>query len=165
MPYGPRTGEAIKRIPQRADIRVFFNSPNTIGRFLGNEKNKIPTINRGHVVYKLGCECGTCYIGQTGRSLKDRIYEHKKCSEKQTRSYKDEENLEEKLAIALHAIKTGHIVAFERAQPVKTNVRNSFERLVAEQPTIKATEKKNCNRKGASTLSPTWIPLLPRLLT
>ncbi len=48
---------------------------------------------------------------------------------------------------------------------VNSNVRNPFERLVAEQLTIKATEKKNCNRKDASTLSPTWIPLLPSLLT
>ncbi len=74
-------------------------------------------------------------------------------------------NLEEKSAIALHAIKTGHTVAFESAQPVITNVRNSFEHPVAEQLTIKATEKKNYNRKDASTLSPAWIPLLPRLLT
>ncbi len=34
--------------------------------------------------------------------------------------------------VALHAIKTGHTVAFESAQPVITNVRNPFERLVAE---------------------------------
>ncbi len=105
------------------------------------------------------------YIGQTGRSLKDRIYEHKKCSETQIRSNKDELNLEEKSAIALHAIKTGHTVAFYSAQPVITNVRKPFERLVAEQLTIKANEKKNCNRKDASTLSPAWIPLRPRLLT
>ncbi len=37
--YEPRTDEAIKRILQRAGIRVFFNSLNTIGRFLGNEKD------------------------------------------------------------------------------------------------------------------------------
>ncbi len=67
--------------------------------------------------------------------------------------------------IALQAIKIGHTVAFESAQPVITNVRNPFERLVAAKLTIKATEKKNCNRKDASTLSLAWIPLLPRLLT
>ncbi len=73
--------------------------------------------------------------------------------------------MEEKSAIALHAIKTGHRVAFESALPVITNVRNPFERIVAEQLTIKTTEKKNCNRKDASTLIPAWIPLVPRLLT
>ncbi len=67
--------------------------------------------------------------------------------EKQIRSNKDEQNLEEKPAIVFHAIKTGHTVALESAQPVITNVRNPFERLVADQLTIKATEKKNCNRK------------------
>ncbi len=43
LSHEPRTGEAIKRILQCVDICVFFNSPNTIGRFLDNEKNKIPT--------------------------------------------------------------------------------------------------------------------------
>ncbi len=33
----------------------------------------------------------------------------------------DEKNLEEKSDIVLHAIKTGHAVAFENAQPVITN--------------------------------------------
>ncbi len=115
--------EAIKRILQRVDIRIFFNSPNTIGRFLGNEKEKITIINRGDEVYKISCECGICYIGQTRRSLKDRIYEHQKCSEEQIRSFKDEQNQEEKSAIALHAIQTGHTVAFESAQTVITNVK------------------------------------------
>ncbi len=45
------------------------NSPNTIGRFLGNEKGKIPIMNRGDAVYKIRCECGIGYLGQTGRSL------------------------------------------------------------------------------------------------
>ncbi len=69
-------------------------------------------------MYKKSCECGVRYIGQTGRSLKGRIYELQKCSEKQNRSNKDEQNLEKKLVIALHAIKTGHNVAFESAQPL-----------------------------------------------
>ncbi len=55
-------------------------------------------------------------------------------------------------------------VAFENVQPMITNVRNTFERLVAEQLTIKATGKENYNRKDAPTLSQAWIPLLSRLL-
>ncbi len=59
-----------------------------------------------------------------------------------------------------HAIKFGHTVAFESAQPVITNVRNLFEGLVAEQLTIKATEKKNCKRKDASSLDPSTPPFI-----
>ncbi len=68
-------------------------------------------------------------------------------------------------AIALHGIKTGHTVEFENAQAVITNVSNLYERLVAEQPKVKATEKKNWNRKDASVLSQAWLPIIPRLLT
>ncbi len=45
-------------------------------------------------------------------------------------------------------------VAFENVQPVITNVRNTFERLVAEQLTIKATAKKNCNKLHQLSVQP-----------
>ncbi len=155
--------EAIKRILQRVEIRVFVNSPEAIGRFLGNEKYKIPIINSRDAVYKIRCGCGICYISQTARSLEHWIYEYRKCSENQIRSTKDEHTLEEKSAIVLHAIKFGHTFSFDNAQPVITNVRNLYNRVVVEQLTIKATEKKNCNKKDASPLSKAWIPLIPRL--
>ncbi len=104
-------------------------------------------------MYKISCECGIGYIGLTGRSLKVRINEHQTFSENQIRLNKYEQNPEEISAIAFHAIKNGHTVAFESTQSVITNVRNPFERLVAKQLIIKATEKKNCNRKDTSTLS------------
>ncbi len=41
------------------------------------------------------------------------------------RSNKDEQNWEDKSAIALHAIKTGHTVAFENVQTVITIIENT----------------------------------------
>ncbi len=84
-----------------------------------------------------------------GDLLRTKFMNPRNVPKKQIRSNKDEQNLEEQSAIALHAIKTGHTVAFESTQPVITNVRNPYERLVAEQLTVKATEKKHCNRKDA----------------
>ncbi len=45
-------------------------------------------------------------------------------------------------------------VAFENVQPAITNVRNTCERLVAEQLTIKATAKKNCNKLHQLSVQP-----------
>ncbi len=41
------TGEAIGRILQSTDIRVFFNSPNTIWRYMGSEIDTISFVNHG----------------------------------------------------------------------------------------------------------------------
>ncbi len=128
--------------------------------FLRQRKIQDPTYQQPKCCVQIRCKCGICYISQTARSLEHWIYEYRKCSENQIRSTKDEHTLEKKSAIVLHAIKFGHTVAFENAQPVITNVRNLYDRIVAVQLTIKATEKKNCNRKDASPLSKTWIPLI-----
>ncbi len=63
-------------------------------------------------------------------------------SEKQIQLTKYERTLEEESAITLLAIKIGHVVAFGKAQPGKTNLRNPYERVNAGQLTIKAIEPK-----------------------
>ncbi len=103
---------------------LFFDYPNIIGLFLGNEKHQIPIIIRGDVVNRIRCECRICYIGQTGQSLKDHIYESRQFSEKQTLPNKGEQSLEEKPPIALHAITAAQNVVVENALPVITNVTN-----------------------------------------
>ncbi len=46
-------GEAIKLVSWRVDIRVFFGSPDTIGRHLDDWKYVAPTISRGDVACQM----------------------------------------------------------------------------------------------------------------
>ena len=41
-------------------------------------KNTVDPVKQDGVVYKILCECGKVYIGETGRSMHERIKEHDK---------------------------------------------------------------------------------------
>ena len=62
------------------------------------------------IVYSIPCECGSLYIGETGRTLKTRLMEHKRsvCN-------RDTNN-----GIAVHVIETDHSVQWEQAAVIKT---------------------------------------------
>ena len=60
---------------KRLDLNVCFSTNNSVGKLIKNDKSKTPDEKSG--VYKL--ECGTCdkvYIGQTGRTFRERRQEH-----------------------------------------------------------------------------------------
>ncbi|CAK1585035.1 unnamed protein product [Parnassius mnemosyne] len=51
---------------KRASIKTYFKPPKKISQFLPSVKCNVPLQDAG--VYKLDCECGFSYIGQTKRS-------------------------------------------------------------------------------------------------
>ena len=68
-------------------IRTVFKTSLTLRRCLTKVKTPAdPTTTKG-VVYKVPCECGRVYVGETGGTLKQRITEHKtssqECGQKQ----------------------------------------------------------------------------------
>ena len=44
-------------------------------------KDALETTKQDGVVYKIPCECGKVYIGETGRAMQDRIKEHDRDTE------------------------------------------------------------------------------------
>ena len=64
------------------------------------------------VVYSIPCECGSLYIGETGRTLKKRLMEHKwsVC------------NGDTNNGIAVHVRETEHSVQWEQAAVIKRNL-------------------------------------------
>ena len=59
------------------------------------------------VVYLIPCsECSAVYIGETGRTLKERLAEHKRAVRM--------ENVNN--GIAVHSLKTGHSIAWDKAK-------------------------------------------------
>jgi hypothetical protein len=67
----------MKRIGQRNNIRIVFNSKETLRSKLVNFKPKKGTESAKEVIYEIPCECGKSYIGETGRKLETRLKEHK----------------------------------------------------------------------------------------
>ena len=67
----------IKKFLSGKNIKIAFKTNNSLGKWLKNSKSKTDKNNKSGI-YQLNC--GTCpktYIGQTGRSFKTRIKEHK----------------------------------------------------------------------------------------
>ncbi len=65
-------------------------------------KDPVPMEMKTGVVYQIGCqECPATYVGQTGRTLTQRLKEHKSAL---TNAHPD------RSAVAEHAIDTGHAI-------------------------------------------------------
>jgi hypothetical protein len=58
-------------------------------------------------VYNIPCDCGRCYIGETGRPLEVRIKEHK---------YNVTQGLLEKSKLVQHAYEEGHKICWKGAK-------------------------------------------------
>ena len=79
VPYIPKTAEKFKRLCKSRGIQVHFKSTNTLRTALGNPKDKDPQANQTGVIYQYQCphiNCSSSYIGESGRSLGERVKEH-----------------------------------------------------------------------------------------
>lgn len=76
IPYVKSVSEEIQRIGKKYNIHTVFTSGQTLRGVLTKTKPKITTTKE--CVYRVPCECGEAYIGETKRPLEVRIKEHRK---------------------------------------------------------------------------------------
>lgn len=73
--------ESTKRLEKlfyKNNIKLIYKTNKTIESYLNNSKDK-SEMNNNSGIYRIKCkDCNAIYIGQTGRSLKIRINEHRK---------------------------------------------------------------------------------------
>jgi hypothetical protein len=105
-------------------------------------------------VYRIPCECGKVYIGQTGRSVEAR------CKERMRHTRLDEP---EKSAVAEHSINAGHKIEFDNVA-VLDRASGYMDRLVDEAIQIRLNQN-NFNRDNGFTLSRAWHPVTKLLFT
>ncbi|XP_033106046.1 uncharacterized protein LOC117108193 [Anneissia japonica] len=77
-------------------VKVFHSAPYKLSRTLQTHKDKPPAQSQPGV-YRIPCECGKVYIGETGRDLRTRLKEH------QGRARRGEQ---EKSSIVMHSQST-----------------------------------------------------------
>ena len=83
VPYMSNTGEKFKKLCIKKGIQVHFKGTNTLRTALGNPKDKDPKNNQTGIIYHYQCpqiNCPNAYIGESGRSLGERVKEHFKAS-------------------------------------------------------------------------------------
>ena len=79
VPYTPNTSEKFKKLYKRKGIQVHFKGTNTLRTALGNPKDKDPKANQRGIIYHYQSphiNCPSAYIGESGRTLDDRVKEH-----------------------------------------------------------------------------------------
>ena len=76
LPYVKGLSEALRRCLQQQGIRTVFRSDTTLRSHLVRPKDTVDPAKQDGVVYKIPCERGKGYIGETGRSIHERIKEH-----------------------------------------------------------------------------------------
>jgi predicted GIY-YIG superfamily endonuclease len=103
-------------------------------------------------VYKIPCECGRVYIGQTGRCMDIRLKEHQQHI-KLEHPYK--------LVVAEHSIDQGHRIQFHNSSILATKTRYMDCVVMAAIET--ELHPYNINREGRFCLIKSWKPLIGSL--
>jgi hypothetical protein len=122
----------------------------TLRKILRPEKDHLGLRTPG--VYRIPCECGRVYIGQTGRSVDIRLKEHQRHIRLKH---------PDKSAVAEHSIDQGHHIQFHNSSILVTKIRY-LDRIVKEAIEIEL-RPYNINREGGFCLSKSWKPLIGSL--
>ncbi len=150
-----KIAEAIRRTLNPEGIRVAFASTNTLGKLLTHVKDSIPKDKAGQLVIKLSCQdCKTVYIGETSRSVADRMKEHSRLTKRHPKNNEERTKLERSSAIALHILETEHHVDFNNPEILSKHWPIYRDRMNAEQWFI-SHQPEACNLKG-KTIHPAW---------
>ena len=79
IPYVKHLSESIRRILSPLKIRTCFRPHRTLRQALVNLKARVPFQQKAGVIYRIPCSgCPRVYVGQTGRTLAQRLKEHKR---------------------------------------------------------------------------------------
>ena len=146
VPYIPNTSEKFKKVCKSKGIQVHFKGSNTLRTALGNPKDKDPKANQTGIIYHYQCphiNCTSTYIGESGRTLGDRIKEHFKAPS----------------PIHLHSSTTGHPMDPNQFSIVHKEV-NSQSRTIKEAMFIHMQDPPLSRNLGKYQLLHIWDHLL-----
>jgi len=76
LPYIKGVSEVLRCCLWQQGVRTVFKSDTTLRSHLVRPKDTPEPTKQDGVIYKIPCECGKVYIGETGRARQERIKEH-----------------------------------------------------------------------------------------
>ena len=149
VPYIRGLSEKLERVCTPLGVRAAFKPMRTLRQTLMQLKNQIPEEKRRSVVYQVPCkDCSKTYIGETKRTLKVRLSEHKQAVKR----------YDPKNGIAVHAHESHHSIDWDGAT-VKRTVTNYWQRRATEAIQIR-TSGETMNLDSGLQLSTVWNPIL-----
>ena len=149
LPFLGAASHKIQRILREADIEVRHSSSNKLQSALTTHKDKRHSKDLPGV-YRIPCECGKVYIGETGRSFNTRIKEHKAHGRRDER---------DKSAIIDHAHTHDHRILWDESNLV-TRVPYWHQRRVRE--ALEIEEHNTVPQDSGLQLSNIWLTVLDK---
>ena len=111
-PYIRGLSEKLEKVCKPLGISTAFKPVKTLRQTLMKVKTHVPEEKRKGVVYEVLCkECSKTYVGETKRTLKVRLGEHKQAVKRG----------DPKNGIAVHAHNTQHAIDWMGAKKMKAN--------------------------------------------
>ena len=145
--------ERLARVFHKRNIRLYSKAGLTIRNLVVAPKDSLEVNEQCGAVYQYNCEtCGEIYIGETGRSLGERIEEHEKSVNKR----------DGKLALSQHQDQAGHVVKtgpmMDKFKVLEREQRDTHRKVLeAIQIKIKGA---SMNRNEGYDLPDLYLPLL-----
>ncbi len=148
MDYVKGLSERIRDIFKRKGTQVYFKGSNTLRNILVSPKDKDPKGSKQDVIYHIPCSypsCNACYIGETGRTLVERLRDHVS---------------DNNSAVKRHHLDTGHPLPNEQDIKIVNVESNAFRRKVKEAIFIKVNNPSLNQNIGKFNLPPIYDQLL-----
>ena len=112
-------------------------------------KDTVDPAKQDGVVYKIPCECGKVYIGETGRSMHERIKEH----DRDIRLAQTQSS-----AVSEHSNATGHYPLWDEVKFIDRDP-HWYTRRVKEDIHIRL-HPDNINRDNGIEIPEAWMPTI-----
>ena len=151
LPYVQEVSEPLRRCLEQQGIRTVFKSETTLRSHLVRPKDTVDPIKQDGVVYRIPCECGKVYIGETGRSMHERIKEHDRVIRLSGT---------ETSAVSEHAHKTGHYRLWNEVKFIDRD-RHWYTRRVKEAIHIRL-HPDNINRDTGIEIPEVWMSTIKK---
>ena len=149
LPYIKGISEPLERTFRKYGLAIYHKPMNTLRQQLVHPKDPTPKENKSGVIYQIRCQtCNRLYIGETARSLKTRIEEHKKTTSS---------------AVKEHQTNTGHIIDWDNVKIIGKE-EHWMKRKIKEAIAIRK-DKPSLNRDQGWDLPPIFNSLLSHDLT
>ena len=150
LPYVKGLSEQLRRCLQQG-VRAVFKAETTLRSQLVRPKDVVDPAKQDGVVYRVPCECGKVYIGETGRPMQDRIKEH----DRDIRFARTQTS-----AVSEHAHNTGHYPLWDEVKFIDRDP-HCYTRRVKEAIHIKL-HPNNINRVSGIEIPKAWMPTVKK---
>ncbi|KYN23497.1 hypothetical protein ALC57_04081, partial [Trachymyrmex cornetzi] len=151
FPYVTKVSDKFRNIIKDFNVNLAFFSLNKFNCFIKTYKDPVPILAKRNVVYKINCnDCDASYVGQTKRTVKTRITEHRNDIRKTNSNHS---------VITEHRLNFNHDFDWDNVE-IMDNERFLYKRRIAEMVHIQLQKNGLNSQSDTEFLHHAYISIL-----